>query len=65
MYQNRIAAVFFKIRWIIHSDFSHPPDILRLVVSLSEYLPSYIRGNPFEDWLISLSFRYTQSQFAP
>ncbi len=38
---------------------------LVLLVPLSEPLPSEIRCNPFEKWLICLSFRYTQSQFLP
>lgn len=36
-----------------------------LLVPLSEPLPSEIRCNPFVEWLICLSFRYTQSQFLP
>lgn len=36
-----------------------------LLVSLSELLPPEIRSNPLEEWLIYLSFRYTQSQFFP
>lgn len=38
---------------------------LSFIVPPSEPLPSEIKYNPFEEWLICLSFCYTQSQFLP